>query len=391
MMIGIYIHIPFCASRCAYCDFYSTTNQDALQSDYVEALLRELRMRSNEMKGYTIATIYFGGGTPSQLPIEKLKAILCALRETCVVSPHAEITLEANPDDVTTEWASAVATMGVNRVSLGVQSLNDERLNLIRRRHTANQAVEAVNRIKQAGISNISMDLIYGLPGQSFEEWKHDVSQTFRLPITHLSAYALSYEPSTPLYQWLVKGKVHVVADAVQEAMYTYLRKSALQAGWHQYELSNFARLGYHSRHNSSYWEGLPYIGLGPGAHSYDGNMRRRCNLSQLGAYLRCELAPHQEELLTRENRVDEMLLTRLRTTQGLSFRDIYRLLNCAQDTLHLLRTAHKWQRYGKRRKPTLHIAHGNMHILPRAFFISDALIADLANSLLKEDSFASV
>ena len=316
---GIYIHVPFCQSRCIYCDFYSTTYGAEWKRSYVDSLKREIQLRCEEIDVTRVPSLYIGGGTPSQLPSTLLQEVFLAIQENFTLAKDAEVTIEANPDDVTPEWLAALSQTPVNRISMGMQTFSDSLLCFLNRRHTSHQAIEAVQRCQDAGYSNISLDLIYGLPGQTFEDWCRDVKLLLSLDVPHLSAYALSYEEGTALSKMLQDGKVNEASDELSWQMYEYLMNETAAAGMEHYEISNFAKPGMHSRHNSSYWDGSPYLGLGPGAHSFDGVCVRRSNDTSLKDYV-CSTAdvPHQKEVLTPEEQYDELVMTRLRTASGL-------------------------------------------------------------------------
>lgn len=324
-MAGVYVHIPFCASRCSYCDFFSTLRLDEVGHDYVEALIAEARLRKAELNGKPVKTLYMGGGTPSQLPLPLLARLIDGLKATLDLNAVQEFTLEANPDDVTPEWCAAVRALGVNRVSMGVQSFQDAVLRLVGRRHTARQAIDAVASLRHAGIDNISIDLIYGLPGQTLETWAESVRQAVDLRPQHISAYGLTYEPGTRLWQQRECGEVVEASEDQYLDMYRILVGMLQMAGYEHYEISNFALPGYRSRHNSSYWNETPYLGLGAAAHSYDGTMRRS-NPADLCGYIRRitlgQPACQVEDLAWWE-RYDERVMLGLRTADGV---DAHRL-----------------------------------------------------------------
>ena len=317
---GIYIHVPFCQKRCIYCDFYSTTYGLEWKRSYVSALKREMLLRRSEVDSTRVPSLYIGGGTPSQLPSDLLIDVFQAIRDNFTLTDDAEVTIEVNPDDVTPSWMEALRQTPVNRISMGVQTFSDDLLQLLNRRHTSKQALQAVQLFREAGYENISLDLIYGLPNQTLEDWKNDVQQLLKLDVPHLSAYALSYEEGTPLHQMLQEGKVSETSEELSRRMYEYLMDEAEAAGWEHYEISNFAKPGMRARHNSSYWDGSPYLGLGPGAHSYDGVNVRRSNSTSLKEYVQAiGDVPHQTEVLTPQEQYDELVMTRLRTASGLS------------------------------------------------------------------------
>lgn len=320
MKTGLYIHVPFCKCRCIYCDFYSTTCGEDVRRKYVDALLAELAARQDECSGGEIATIYLGGGTPSQLTGDEIRRIFDCIRSNYTVAGDAEITFEANPDDVTDVYVGILRDAGINRVSLGLQTFDDTLLHFLHRRHTAEQARSAVRRLHDGGIGNISIDLIYGLPNQTAAQWNNDLREALRLPVRHLSAYTLMYEPSTRITRMRDRHEFDEADDEVIAGMFDDLVHRTADAGFEHYEISNFAQPGYRSRHNSSYWDGTPYIGCGPGAHSFDGYATRRCNDANLTAYCSAPgQPPHSTEHLSEAERYDEMVFTALRTKEGLS------------------------------------------------------------------------
>jgi len=337
-MAGIYIHIPFCKSRCKYCDFFSTTHLEK-RAQYVAALLEEWRMRAHEVNG-PIHTIYIGGGTPSMLDDSSLQMIIEAIRRESPLNSTAisgalqgdeaklqEITIEANPGDITLERAQAWRRMGINRLSIGVQSLDDELLQLIGRRHTAEQARKAVATAQAAGFDNISIDLMYALPSQTMEQWQKDVVEALQMDVQHISTYGLIYEEGTVLMTLLDHGVIEAVDEDTEMQMYDYLVEQLAANNFEHYEVSNFALSNHQSRHNSSYWNNTPYIGLGAGAHSYDGQVRQ-WNISDLDTYIAQAMA-HQlqpeKEVLSEEQRHTERVMLGLRTNSGIGIDEIDR------------------------------------------------------------------
>lgn len=337
---AIYLHIPFCASRCIYCDFYSTTLRDKAPL-YVEALIREM----DEQKAFLstpVRTIYFGGGTPSQLGPAHIDTLLRALSSRFDLSHCEEITLEANPEDfIDGTWplqSSSQPSMstpsspfaggleGVTRLSLGVQSLVDSELRLLHRRHNAAHVREAVHLIRNAGITNLSLDLMYGLPTQTLASWEYSIDEVLKLRPQHISAYNLSVEPGTRLHTLVQKGELTPCDDETCLQMAALLRTKLKDAGFEQYEISNYALPGFHSRHNSSYWEPTPYLGLGPGAHSYDGHNRRSWNAPDVSSYLKGNR--HEEfEILTDLDLYNERVMLGLRTARGIDLHDLESIL----------------------------------------------------------------
>jgi len=309
-MNSIYIHIPFCKSRCKYCDFFSTTLLEK-RHEYIDALIQEWQQRRVD----DIATIYLGGGTPSLLDIEDLSRLL----STFHFPLSTEITLEANPGDLTLEKLKVLREIGINRLSIGIQSFRNPLLRLIGRRHTARQARLAVKWAKQAGFTNISIDLMYSLPTQTMLQWTIDVRRAIRLGVQHISCYCLSYEQDTPLQQMLEKGEIRPASERLQNRMYQYLCRVLQRNGFEHYEVSNFALPGFRSQHNSNYWNSTPYIGLGAGAHSFDGSTRS-WNPSDLNTYISgiCSGSLQREkETLTPEQQHIEAVMLALRTKEG--------------------------------------------------------------------------
>lgn len=345
-MAGIYVHVPFCKSRCRYCDFFSTTQLER-REDYAHAIIAEFNDRLHLLTE-PVRTIYFGGGTPSQMPVASLRMILECLvdgakrlqfsgrshGELQDASNHhhspdeigdIELTLEANPGDITPEKARAWREMGFNRLSIGIQSFDDDLLHLIGRRHTAQEALQAVATAQAAGFDNISIDLMYALPSQTMEQWQKDVQLALHLGIQHISTYGLIYEEGTALTKLLMDNRLQSVDEELEMRMYDYLVGQLTANGFLHYEVSNFALPGRHSRHNSSYWNDTPYLGLGAAAHSYDGQ-HRQWNIADLDGYIRQALA-HQLspeiEHLSDEDRHTERVMLGLRTSQGVAKADI--------------------------------------------------------------------
>lgn len=368
-MAGVYVHIPFCKSRCKYCDFYSTTLLGR-RGEYVDAVMEEwaqCAMRNAQCTMGNAETIYIGGGTPSLLEVEDMRRLLGALP----VASAKEVTIEANPGDITHEKAKAWKAMGVNRLSIGIQSFNDDMLRLIGRRHTAEQAREAVRIAREEGFENISVDLIYGLPKgikneelrmksakptaderaprcahgltgtpqasaslatmmmrdamSSMEVLKRDVEELLWLDVEHISTYCLSYEEGTAITRMLECSEIEEVDEDTENRMFDYIVEQLTKAGYEHYEVSNFARPGRRSRHNSNYWNDTPYIGLGAGAHSYDG-VHRYWNPSDIDLYIKGALAhdlQREQETLTDEQRHTERVMLGLRTAEGIARSDV--------------------------------------------------------------------
>ena len=312
-MAGLYVHIPLCRSKCAYCDFYSGPLK-ADPGQLVDALLNEYRHRRDEISE-PITTVYIGGGTPSSLPIDSLLRLIDGLG----IDRAAEYTVEANPEDVSTEWCRAIADTPVNRISMGIQSFDDRQLRLLGRRHSASDALSAVENLRSAGMAEISCDLIYGLPGQTPADWHASLTRLLDLGLPHFSSYLLSYEQGTRLWAMLQSGKVTEATEDEATDMFTMLCDEARRHGYEHYEISNFAKPGHHAIHNSSYWDGTPYLGIGPGAHSFDGTVRRsvRTNLKEYIA--NNGIGCFDTETESRSERFNDYIITSLRTSKGLS------------------------------------------------------------------------
>lgn len=320
-MSGLYIHIPFCASRCIYCGFYSTTLPQ-LQGDYVAALSREMELRHDFLpeEDRRVATIYIGGGTPSRLGAAQLSALVEAIRRNYDVSPDAEFTMECNPDDITENYATTLHQLGVNRVSMGAQTFSDERLRFLHRRHTAKEVSTAVGLLRKAGIENVSLDLMFGFPGETLDDWQADIEQCLALKPNHISAYSLMYEEGTPLMKLLEEKKIEEIDDELSRRMFFLCDETLCTAGYEHYEISNYARPGYRSRHNSSYWNDTPYIGLGAAAHSYNYRVRQ-WNVADIRKYIAAIKSgeiPAEGEKIRPWTHYNDLITTALRTADGL-------------------------------------------------------------------------
>lgn len=323
-MAGIYLHIPFCRRACTYCDFHFST-QLARRDELVLALAEEARLRKDFFDGGTVLkSIYFGGGTPSLLEPGQVGMLLETIKELWPVKADAEITLEANPDDLDLGRLAGFREAGVNRLSIGIQSFRDEDLRWMNRSHDAEQAQRVVEDARKVGFENITIDLIYGIPGLSDEAWADNVAKALALGLPHISAYAMTVEKKTALHKQVQKGVTVLPPDDVFVGQYFYLIDQLEAAGYVHYELSNFALPGQEARHNSAYWEGAPYLGLGPSAHSYDG-VKRAWNVANNAKYLAAlgqgEAAIDAEEVLLPNDRLNEYLMTGLRKAEGIDLR----------------------------------------------------------------------
>jgi oxygen-independent coproporphyrinogen III oxidase len=321
-LAGIYIHIPFCRKACTYCNFHFSTSLQQ-KKNFLDALHHEIKLRRDFLKeGQSIETIYFGGGTPSLLESDEIKAIMDALQENYLISSDTECTLEANPDDITTSGVKAWMQAGINRLSLGVQSFDDAELGWMNRAHTASQSLQSIDEIQEAGMQNFSVDLIFGSPLQSQDSLEKNTQLITSKKIKHISCYALTVEPRTVLFQQVKKGQTADTNPEQQANDFLFLMNYLQDAGYEHYEISNYALPGYRSKHNSSYWQGLPYLGLGPSAHGYDGMNKRRWNIANNSIYIHELLnnrLPFEEETLEPVQQLNEYIMTALRTAEGIS------------------------------------------------------------------------
>ena len=384
-MAGIYIHIPFCESRCIYCDFYSTTSLK-WKDDYVDALCKEMELRPAIQAlgdNYPIETIYLGGGTPSQLSNEHLLRIFTMLKETYgdLFSKNMEITMECNPDDITEEFCQTLKQLPVNRISMGAQTFSNERLRFLHRRHNAQEVRIAVERLRNIGINNISIDLMFGFPGENIEQWTSDIQEVISLNVEHISAYSLMYEEGTSLYRLLEQGKIEEIDEEMSRNMYDTLIQLLTKTGYEHYEISNFARPGYRSRHNSSYWHETPYIGIGAAAHSYKrihkgGQLfaTRSWNIAQLAQYIeKIEQGtlPSEKEELDINTRYNDLIATALRTSDGISIKHVEEEFG-EELTRQLTSEAQKHMALG-----LMKIENDHLSLTPKGLYVSDDIMSD--------------
>lgn len=319
-MAGLYIHIPFCAQACHYCDFHFSTNQEK-RNEMVEAISKEITLQKEYLGNDPITTIYFGGGTPSLLSTGELSNILNTISETFSLANVKEVTLEANPDDLTTEKLRAFKTAGVTRLSIGIQSFNDPVLQFLNRSHRSKTAIESIHKAHDAGFSNISIDLIYAIPDVTLSEWDENINQAIDLDVAHISAYTLTIEPNTVFGKYASTGKLKMVPDEIAATQMEFLIERLEAAGYLQYEVSNFCRAGWESKHNSNYWCQEKYLGVGPSSHSYNKESRQ-FNISNNHMYLRSMgegKIPFTMDMLTTKDKINEYILTSLRTVKGCS------------------------------------------------------------------------
>jgi oxygen-independent coproporphyrinogen-3 oxidase len=371
-MAGIYVHIPFCLKKCNYCDFYKSTEVAEIDR-FISAVKKELWFRRDYLSDDFINTVYFGGGTPSVLSASQVLQIITAIKSIFKVHNDAEITFEMNPDDVNPDYAISLRQTGINRISLGIQSFNDYTLDFMGRRHNSEQAVNAIRSLQNAGFENISIDLIYGIPGMTMEQWKKNLDLAFNLGIKHISAYHLTYHEGTVLFNDLKKGKIFEIDEEDSFNQFHELKIYAAANNFIHYEISNFALTGYYSKHNSSYWKQKEYLGLGPSAHSFDGNSRQ-WNISSLKKYLRSDFSGNsyfEKEDLSENDKFNDYILTSLRTIWGIDLKFIED--NFGKEYFnHLTEVI-------KRYKNTEFIEKVDniVKLTEKGFFISDKLISD--------------
>jgi oxygen-independent coproporphyrinogen-3 oxidase len=371
-MAGIYLHIPFCRKACHYCNFHFSTSLNA-QNDFVVALVQEISLRKNYLQGQTIRTIYFGGGTPSLLHEDELRMILDALHEHFSIEQDAEVTLEANPDDLKPDNLQFWKAAGINRLSVGVQSFFEEDLNWMNRSHSAEQARESMNLIRDAGFENYSMDLIFGYPLLDMSKWRKNMAWMIEAGVPHISCYGLTIEPKTVLHHQQLKGQWAGVDQDVQAVQYEMLMQTLTQQGYRHYEISNFALPGREAIHNTQYWKGDWYLGLGPSAHSFNGKSRQ-WNVSHNQQYIRGIMKAEQVfdiEYLSERDQINEFILTQLRMDTGIA-------LDWLQDRL----SEHQWRNWQIKMRRLIEqeqiYLHDNRAILtPAGKLYADGIAAD--------------
>lgn len=371
-MAGIYIHIPFCKTRCIYCGFYSTTLLD-MRNEYIDAVCREMKLRKNYLNE-PISTIYLGGGTPSMLDEENLNKLFLYINNVYSVNANAEVTMECNPDDVTPEFANIISRQPINRVSMGAQTFSDKRLALLHRRHNAGEVSKAVMLLRKVGIHNISIDLMFGFPNESLEQWKEDIVAALSLNVEHISAYSLMYEEGTPLWNMLKNGEIEEIDDDLSIAMYNELVSQLTASGYEHYEISNFAKPGFRSRHNSSYWHQVPYIGLGAAAHSFDMKSRQ-WNVADVRKYIKSinsNIIPMERETLDKDTIMNDIITTALRTSDGIDLKKVENMLG-SEYSNQVVKNAAKHIDEG-----LLELKGGRLKLTKKGIYISDMIMSDI-------------
>ena len=372
-MNGIYIHVPFCRQACRYCDFYFTVSMKYVDR-YVEGVCREMNLRKEYLVGEPVNTIYFGGGTPSVLEIEQLEEIMNRIYSNFKVDEHPEITLEANPDDLSPSFLAGLKRLGFNRLSVGIQSFRAEHLKLMNRSHSAEQAFKCLSDAREAGFDNLNLDLIYGIPGLTLSQWEENLGYVMERNIPHLSAYHLTFEPGTVFDHWRKKGRISPLPEEESVAQYHLLCRIARFAQLEHYEISNFARPGLRSGHNQIYWEGGSYLGLGPAAHSFD-QRSRQWNVSSLKKYLEGldrGFGYYDHEELGSHERFHDYLITSLRMARGIDTRKV-RLEFGEPIYRYMMIQATRFIDSGSLRREK-----GFIKINEESWFISDHVIASL-------------
>lgn len=367
-MAGLYFHIPFCRRICAYCDFFRTADLNGLPAT-VEAMHAEMDEQRDFLLDSNIRTIYFGGGTPSLVEPSQIQSLIDHAARLWDCSQVGEITLEANPDDITSEYVAALRTTAVNRVSLGIQSFDDEELRFMNRRHSAEDATEAVKRLQDAGIENITIDLIFGVDGFGEEVLCRSLDRALALGVQHISAYHLTIEQNTAFHRRLERGQMRVVNEEQSEREYALVHRRLTEAGYEHYEVSNFARAGYRARHNSSYWHGVEYLGIGTGAHSFNGKVRR-WSQQTVAEYI--HKRRYEEEHLSEQDHRNEYVMTALRCAEGIDLEDFESRFGTKAKE-QILHAAEPWITQGD-----VAVSERRMRIPAEKFLISDAVIESL-------------
>ncbi len=369
---GLYIHIPFCKQACHYCDFHFSTSLKK-KGKLVEMLCRELVLRKNELNSPEIQTIYFGGGTPSLLEADELQQIFETIYSNYKIAENPEITLEANPDDLTEEKLKILKASKINRLSIGVQSFFEEDLKLMNRAHNSEEALKSI-KLAKSYFDNISIDLIYGIPGMSVEQWQRNIEISLELGVPHISSYALTVEPNTALQKFIERGKIKPVDDEAAKLHFEILVETLTKNSFEHYEFSNFGKPGYFSENNTAYWLGKPYLGIGPAAHSYDGNSRK-WNISNNPLYIKAlenDKIPQETEDLSLSDKYNEYVMTRLRTKFGVELSEVSGKFGEAYKA-HFLELVKPLQK-----ENLIKEENGVFHITSKGKFLSDGIAADL-------------
>ncbi|WP_336961412.1 radical SAM family heme chaperone HemW [Chryseobacterium contaminans] len=370
----IYIHIPFCKQKCSYCNFHFSTSL-TFKDEMLRAMKTEIQLRKDELQNRSLKSLYFGGGTPSILSVDEINSLIDEVLHYFSFEKDIEITLEANPDDLGKNFLKQLAGTPVNRLSIGTQSFFEEDLKLMNRAHTASEAEGSIKRAQDFGFENLSIDLIYGSPTSNLEIWKENLHKTIALEVPHISSYALTVEPKTALDNWISKGKVKSPKEEEQNREFYYLSDFLKDHGFEHYEVSNFAKPGFYSRHNSSYWKYQEYLGIGPSAHSYNGFDVRSWNVANNQQYIKklsAKLLAKEEEILSREDQFNEMIMIGLRTIWGVDMKSLKEKF----DDRFLEHFQHEIRQ--KMEDGILIIENDHLKIPEKHWFMADGIASDL-------------
>ena len=370
----IYLHIPFCKQKCSYCNFHFSTSF-SLKDEMLSAIKKEIQLRHNELENKTLKSLYFGGGTPSVLSVDEIKSLIDEIQKYFSFDNNIEITLESNPDDLNKNFLEELSQTEINRLSIGTQSFFDEDLKLMNRAHNASEAESSIKRAQDFGLVNISIDLIYGSPTSNFEIWKDNLSKTIELQVPHVSSYALTVEPKTALEKWIENGKIRSPEETEQNQEFYYMKDFLKDNGFDHYEISNFGKPGFHSKHNSAYWKSEPYLGIGPSAHSYNGHLERSWNIANNPIYIKNlnqNILPIEKEILTEKDRFNEMIMIGLRTIWGVDLNRINQ--NFSSEVIDYLNQEIK----SKIESGILEIENNYLKIPEKHWFLADGIASDL-------------
>lgn len=370
----IYLHIPFCKQKCSYCNFHFSTSF-SLKDEMLSAIKKEIQLRHNELENKTLKSLYFGGGTPSVLSGDEIKSLIDEIQKYFSFDENIEITLESNPDDLNKNFLKELSQTEINRLSIGTQSFYDEDLKLMNRAHNASEAESSIKRAQDFGLVNISVDLIYGSPTSNFEIWKDNLSKTIELQVPHVSSYALTVEPKTALEKWIENGKIRSPEETEQNQEFYYMKDFLKDNGFDHYEISNFGKPGFHSKHNSAYWKSEPYLGIGPSAHSYNGSFERSWNIANNPIYIKNlnqNILPKEKEILTEKDRFNEMIMIGLRTIWGVDLNRINQ--NFSSEIIDYINQEIK----SKLESRILIIENNYLKIPEKHWFLADGIASDL-------------
>lgn len=370
----IYLHIPFCKQKCSYCNFHFSTSF-SLKDEMLSAIKKEIQLRYNELENKTLKSLYFGGGTPSVLSVDEIKSLIDEIQKYFSFDENIEITLESNPDDLNKNFLKELSQTEINRLSIGTQSFYDEDLKLMNRAHNASEAESSIKRAQDFGLVNISIDLIYGSPTSNFEIWKDNLNKTIELQVPHVSSYALTVEPKTALEKWIENGKIRSPEETEQNQEFYYMKDFLKDNGFDHYEISNFGKPGFHSKHNSAYWKSEPYLGIGPSAHSYNGHLERSWNIANNPIYIKNlnqNILPKEKEILKEKDRFNEMIMIGLRTIWGVDLNRINQ--NFSSEVIDYLNQEIK----SKIESGILEIENNYLKIPEKHWFLADGIASDL-------------